>query len=217
MAELLNEEEKLARDQLATYYNDRVWNSVSNPGGFDGDGHRRNWIPMLRALARVTTAVARLIGDALDLRTRAETAATTASEKADAASLHAIAAAQDRARVDAAMAAISGGPVVSVNRRSGLVELSRADVPSPVRGASGAVTLADGETLLIKAQILVALPALPRLGAEVTLVNASALAATLDRNGQLIDGVADNRLLDMRSLTLRFVGDSLGWVPVAVL
>ncbi len=67
-----------AISNLGTYYNGNAYNASTNPGGFDNDGHRINFVPCLQDLARVAEAVA----DAADAAALSASGASTSSATA---------------------------------------------------------------------------------------------------------------------------------------
>ena len=80
-----------ALDRLASFYNGNV-RTESNPGGFDGDGHVRNFIPSLRDTSTVGQYVADATGGmdakvaaAAESASNAASSAQAASDSADRA------------------------------------------------------------------------------------------------------------------------------------
>lgn len=66
--------------RFASYYNGNAYNASTNPGGYDNDGHRVNFVPTLQDAALIAQAIA----DAADYtNTKATSAATSASDAAN--------------------------------------------------------------------------------------------------------------------------------------
>ena len=68
-----------AINRLASYYNGNAYNASTNPGGYDNDGHRINFVPTLQDVARIASAISSAAGAASTSATDAATSATNAA------------------------------------------------------------------------------------------------------------------------------------------
>lgn len=121
--------------------NGKTITNDSNPTtGLDNDGHRRNdGSGFVGALGQVVvmaqTAVTGASNAAASAATAsaAETTTTTkageASASASAAAASALSSSNDAADVAAALASIAGGPVVSINGKTGIATLNASEIP----------------------------------------------------------------------------------------
>lgn len=110
-----------ALDRLGGGYNNGAYNASTNTLGFSSGGHRHNLFALTGDVVEVggwMDGVSEAVE--ADRQTVASDKATVVSDKASVTASAASVAA-DKAAVDAALAAVAGGPVISINGKTGVV------------------------------------------------------------------------------------------------
>lgn len=109
--------------------NSTVDDSSSPTTGLGNNGHRTRFIPALsQTVVMAQTAVA-VASNAAASAATATTKAGEASVSASAAAASALSASNDAAAVAAELALIAGGPVASINGKTGIATLNASEVP----------------------------------------------------------------------------------------